>query len=152
MPPKPDPSDPRTWELGDVVSTTDFATEKDGKKELKFNLDAGLYRAVVETKDRFGKEVSAKLQIRVLKPETRRLVLKIPNLFVAPKWTLEPGQEFMALWGTGYDKGRAFIEVEHRGKIAASLLDRSRQDAGQGQAGDRRRHARRLHGARHVRS
>ena len=28
--------------------------------------------------------------------------------------TLQPGQEFMALWGTGYDEGRAFVEIEHR--------------------------------------
>ncbi len=115
--PKPDPSDPRTWELGEVVLKTEFETDKDGKKELQFNLDGGLYRAVAETKDRFGKDVSAKLQIRVLKPDDAKLSLKIPNLFVAPKWTLEPGQEFMALWGTGYNKGRAFIEVEHRGKL-----------------------------------
>jgi uncharacterized protein YfaS (alpha-2-macroglobulin family) len=119
--PKPDPADPRTWELGDVVSTTDFSTEKDGKKELTFNLDPGLYRAVVETKDRFGKDVSARLQIRVLKPDDAKLGLKIPHLFVAPKWSLEPGQEFMALWGTGYEQGRAFIEVEHRGKRLQSF-------------------------------
>lgn len=112
----PDPSDPRTWELGDVVSTVDFATAKEGKTDLTFRLDEGYYRAVVETKDRFEKDVSAKLQIRVLKPDEAKLALKVPHLFTAPKWKLEPGEEFSALWGTGYDKGRAFIEVEHRGK------------------------------------
>ena len=39
----------------------------------------------------------------MLEPEARRLPLKVPNLVAAPKWTLEPGEEFMALWGTGYD-------------------------------------------------
>ena len=34
----------------------------------------------------------------------------------APKWTLEPGQEFMALWGSGYDQARAYLEIDHRGK------------------------------------
>ena len=119
--PKPDPADPRTWELGDVVTTVDFATAKEGKKELAFNLDAGIYRAVAETKDRFGKDVSARMQIRVLKPGDAKLALKVPNLFVAPKWKFEPGEEFMALWGTGYDKGRAFVEVEHRGKKLQSF-------------------------------
>jgi uncharacterized protein YfaS (alpha-2-macroglobulin family) len=118
---KPDASDPRTWELGDVVATVDFATAKEGKTDLNFKLGEGLYRAVVETKDRFEKDVSAKLQIRVLKPDDAKLALKIPNLFAAPKWTLEPGEEFRALWGTGYDKGRAFIEVEHRGKKLQSF-------------------------------
>jgi Bacterial Alpha-2-macroglobulin MG10 domain/Alpha-2-macroglobulin family/MG2 domain len=125
--PKPDPSDPRTWELGDVVSTADFATEKDGKKEVTFNLDPGLYRAVAETQDRFGKPVSARLQVRVLKPDDAKLALKVPHLFAAPKWTLEPGEEFTALWGTGYDTGRAFVEVEHRGqKLQAFWTDAAR--------------------------
>ena len=40
------------------------------------------------------------------------------------------GAEFTALWGTGYDQARAFVEIEHRRKIAAELLDRRRPDAG----------------------
>jgi uncharacterized protein YfaS (alpha-2-macroglobulin family) len=115
-PPKPDPSDPRTWDLGDVVATVPFSTDKDGKKEIAFDLEPGLYRAVVETKDRFGKDVSARLQLRVLKPDDPKLALKVPHLFAAPKWSLEPGDEFTAVWGTGYESGRAFVEVEHRGK------------------------------------
>jgi len=122
--PKPDPSDPRTWELGDVVTTADFSTDKDGKKELTFNLDPGLYRAVAESQDRFGKPVSARLQVRVLKPDDPKLTLKLPHLFAAPKWTLEPGEEFTALWGTGYETGRAFVEIEHRGqKLQAFWTD-----------------------------
>lgn len=119
--PKPDPADPRTWELGEVVKTIDFATAKEGKTDLSIKLDAGLYRAVVETKDRFEKDVSARLQIRVLKPDDATLALKVPHLFAAPKWSLEPGEEFSALWGTGYDKGRAFIEIEHRGNKLQSF-------------------------------
>jgi uncharacterized protein YfaS (alpha-2-macroglobulin family) len=119
--PKPDPSDPRTWELGDEVSTADFATEKDGKKELTFNLDPGLYRAVVETKDRFDKPVTARLQLRVLKPDDAKLGLKVPEAFAAPKWSLQPGEQFTALWGTGYDSGRAFVEIEHQGKLLQSF-------------------------------
>jgi Bacterial Alpha-2-macroglobulin MG10 domain/Alpha-2-macroglobulin family/MG2 domain len=118
---KPDPADPRTWDLGDVVSTTDFATNKDGKTEFKFELPVGLYRAVVETKDRFDKAVTSKLQLRVLKPDDANLAIKVPEVFAAPKWSLEPGEEFMAVWGTGYDKGRAFVEIEHRGKILQSF-------------------------------
>ncbi len=30
---------------------------------------------------------------------------------------MQPGEEFSALWGSGYDKARAFIEIEHRRKI-----------------------------------
>ena len=27
-----------------------------------------------------------------------------------PRWVLEPGMEFMAVWGTGYETGRAYLE------------------------------------------
>ena len=50
----------------------------------------------------------------MLQPEATKLAIKIPQLLAAPDWELQPGQEFMALWGTGYETGRAFIEIEHR--------------------------------------
>ena len=54
----------------------------------------------------------------------------------------------MALWGTGYDKARAFIEIEHRAQDRPGLLDRAGGHAAAGQAGGDRGHARRLHPAR----
>ena len=82
--------------------------------KLSFKLAAGAYRAVLETQDRFGKKVTGKLPLQVLQPEATKLAIRIPNLLAAPDWELQPGQEFMALWGTGYETGRAFIEIEHR--------------------------------------
>ncbi|MCX6929136.1 MAG: hypothetical protein NT154_38855, partial [Verrucomicrobia bacterium] len=38
----------------------------------------------------------------------------IPELLAAPDWNPQPGQEFLALWGTGYETGRAYIEIERR--------------------------------------
>jgi hypothetical protein len=35
----------------------------------------------------------------------------------AATWTVEPGEEFQALWGSGYDTARAFVEIEHRSKV-----------------------------------
>ena len=54
---------------------------------------------------------------RSLQPEATKLAIKIPHLLAAPDWETQPGDEFMALWGTGYDEGRAFIEIEQRNKI-----------------------------------
>lgn len=110
-------SDPNTWPLGEVVQEKGVTTDQTGKLAQNFQLPAGEYRAVFETQDRFGKKVKAMAQIRVLKPEANKLNLKIPNLLAAPKWQLEPGEEFMAVWGTGYNEGRAYVEVEHRGKM-----------------------------------
>lgn len=119
--PRPDSNDVRTWPLGELVKSLDFATEKDGKKELTTKLEVGVYRAILETQDRFGKPVTAQLNLRVINPADTKLGIKIPELFAAPKWSLQPGDEFAAVWGTGYDRGRAFVEVEHRGKLLQSF-------------------------------
>jgi uncharacterized protein YfaS (alpha-2-macroglobulin family) len=112
--PEPDPSDPNTWELADEVASQGVDTDEKGKGSASFKLEAGIYRVMLETKDRFGKEVTARLPVQVLNPSAKALGVKVPNVVAAPKWTLEPGQEFSALWGSGYDKARAFIEIEHR--------------------------------------
>jgi uncharacterized protein YfaS (alpha-2-macroglobulin family) len=118
--PKPDPSNPNSWPLGEVVAERAVATDDTGTTEVAVKLDAGIYRAMLETKDRFGKPVTARLPLQVLKPDAAKLNVKLPNLVAAPKWSVEPGQEFQALWGTGYDSGRAFVEIEHRGKTLQS--------------------------------
>ncbi|MBW8016696.1 MAG: hypothetical protein FVQ82_10950 [Planctomycetes bacterium] len=128
--PEPDLSNPNSWELGDIAVEKKFTTSDEGTKLLKLKLGAGLYRAMLETKDRFGKKVTARLPIQVLDTSTKHLTLKIPNLVAAPKWSLEPGESFNALWGTGYDKGRAYIEIVHRNKpLLAYWTDQGRTQA-----------------------
>ncbi|MBI3192613.1 MAG: hypothetical protein HYZ36_08105, partial [Pedosphaera parvula] len=116
-PEKPDLSDPEWWELGEVVEEKSFTTDAQGNAKLSVRLGVGVYRAMLETQDRFGKKITARARVRVLNPGDTKLAIKIPSLLAAPKWEIEPGEEFMALWGTGYDAGRAFIEVEHRHKM-----------------------------------
>ncbi len=112
--PDPDLSNPNNWELADVAFEKGFTTDAEGSAKLEFTLGTGVYRAMLETQDRFGKKVTARLPIQVVKPADTKLAIKIPHLLSAPKWSLEPGEELMALWGTGYDTDRAFIEIEHR--------------------------------------
>ena len=109
-----DLSNPNNWPLGKVIAETGFTTDTNGLAKLSFKLGAGAYRALLETQDRFGKKVTGKLPLQVLEPEAPRLAVRIPHLLAAPSWQSQPGGEFSALWGTGYDSGRAFIEIEHR--------------------------------------
>ncbi len=44
-----------------------------------------------------------------------------PTSWSHPNGALEPGDEFRALWGTGYETGRAFIEIEHRHEMLQSF-------------------------------
>ena len=112
--PGKDLSNPNNWPLGKVVAEKGFSTDTNGAATLSFKLAAGAYRAVLETQDRFGKQVTGKLPLQVLQPEAAKLAIRIPQVLAAPDWERQPGQEFMALWGTGYESGRAFIEIEQR--------------------------------------
>ena len=115
--PKPDLSNPNSWELGEVAAEHGFTTDAAGKTSFSVKLPPGAYRAMLETQDRFGKKVTARLPLQVLKPDAKALPIKVPCLVATPAWSVEPGGEFMALWGTGYERGRAFLEIEHRGKL-----------------------------------
>lgn len=119
--PLPDASKPLSWELGDAVSSTNFETNGNGKADAKTKLPAGMYRAILETTDKFGKKVTAKYQFTVLNPAADKFNVKVPNLVTAPKWSVEVGEEFTMLWASGYDTARAFVEVEHRGKVVQSF-------------------------------
>ncbi len=118
--PAPDLSDLNTWELGDQVAKKDFETDGGGNTKLTFDLSAGPYRAKLETRDRFGKQVTALLPIKVLDPNAKKLAIKIPDLFMQEKSSVEPGESMRAIWGSGYETARAFIEIEHRGKVLKS--------------------------------
>ena len=115
--PKPDPTNPNSWELGPAVVEEGLTSNAEGKATYTAKLAAGAYRAKFETHDRFGQKVVAWLPLMVLAPDAHKFPIKVPNMVAAPKWTVEPGEEFTALWGTGYEQGRALIEIEHRRKI-----------------------------------
>lgn len=117
IPREPDLSDPNQWPLGEVVQRETFQTDEKGEASLEFPLTAGEYRAVLESTDRVGKAVTALLPLRVLDPTAETFPIRVPNHLSAQSWSLEPGAPFTALWGTGYETGRAFVEIEHRGKI-----------------------------------
>jgi uncharacterized protein YfaS (alpha-2-macroglobulin family) len=113
---KADPANPDSWDVGRSVAIQAFKTDATGKAQVAARLKAGIYRASLETTDRFGKKVTARQTVRVVDPGARHYGVKQQNLVVAPKWSVESGEKFTALWGTGYDTGRAFVELECNGK------------------------------------
>jgi len=110
-------ADLNQWESGPVVAEKGLTTDAKGDLKLSFKLPVGAYRATLETQDRFGKKVTSPVTFKVFNPSAQKFTLKIPHLLDSPDWSVEPGEEFSALWGTGYDAGRAFIEIEHRNKM-----------------------------------
>ncbi len=113
----PDASDPNTWELAGLIHEELFATDAAGQKTIPVLLQAGIYRVMLQTQDRFGKPVTARRTVHVMDPQATHFGMRIANHLAAPKWSVEPGELFTALWGTGYDTGRAFVELECRGQV-----------------------------------
>ncbi|UCF14744.1 MAG: hypothetical protein JSW59_15125 [Phycisphaerales bacterium] len=114
---QPDPSNPDTWETAQLIGEHSFQTDTQGLAVLSVPLEAGIYRAVLQTQDRFGTPVTALHTIHVVDPQASHFTVRVPNHFAVPKWTLEPGELFTALWGTGYETGRAYVELECRGQV-----------------------------------
>ena len=114
--PEPDLSDPNNWELGEVVKELRFKTDDSGATKLDFHLEAGAYRVLLTTRDAFGKEVTARMPLLVVDENAKHLDVHIPNLVLAGKWSIQPGESFHALWGSGYDDARAFVEIEQQGR------------------------------------
>ncbi|XZE18994.1 alpha-2-macroglobulin family protein [Pirellulaceae bacterium SH449] len=115
-----DPSNIATWETADLVEERGLETNDAGSSEQEWKLGQGVYRAVVETQDRFGKPVTSMLNFKVVDPSKSELGIKVPSLVVAPKWSVEPGESFTALWGTGYDKGQAYVELSLGSRVLQS--------------------------------
>ncbi|PTY07383.1 hypothetical protein DB347_08775 [Opitutaceae bacterium EW11] len=118
--PKLDPARPESWENGDTAAREKFRTDADGKAHISAKLGAGIYRATLETTDRFGKKVTAQSVLQVTDPRASRLETKVPDFVAARDWSVEPGTTFTGLWGTGYPAGRAFVEIECRGQALRS--------------------------------
>lgn len=118
--PKPDPANPDSWELGEQVSQRSFTTDASGRTEVNAPLPAGIYRVSLATKDRFGKPVTARQTLQVIDPLAGHYPVKLANHVAAAKWTVEPGETFTGLWGTGYPTGRAYVELECDGRVLRS--------------------------------
>ena len=115
--PAPKPNDTRFWETGEEIESRQIETNEEGLKVEKYELGQGIYRAVFHAKDKFGKEVKISYDLRVIDTKADKYRIKDPFLFTSPTVVMEPGEEFLGIWGSGYETARAFIEVEHRGKL-----------------------------------
>jgi hypothetical protein len=110
------PTDPQTWELGERVFEQGVTTNAEGRFEQTLALKGGVYRVAFEGQDPFGKPVAARLTVQVVNPASNKLGINLPYVAATPRDTVEPGETYQLLWGSGYDQARAFIEVEHQGK------------------------------------
>ncbi len=123
----PTSSNPNDWPLGEVAYETEFETNGAGVASVQGKLAAGVYRAVLQSRDSFGKEVKAILPLQVIDPNADKLDVKVPNLVKVKNRSLEPGETLEMIWGTGYETAQAYVEVEHDGKLLQSYWTRPNQ-------------------------
>jgi len=118
--PTPDLSKINAWPRGEMVSEQELATDAKGTAKATVTLEAGAYHAVYQTTDPSGNKVASEVPLLVHDPSSDQFSIKIANLFRVKNNSVEPGEEFVAVWGTGYESGQAFVEIEHRGKVLQS--------------------------------
>ncbi len=117
--PTPKPADPDTWELGEAVVSRDTTTDpQTGKVEVTATLPVGIYRAVFRIPGQGGApDVRTESTLTVIDPAGDRSPVKRPFAMAAETDSVEAGREFQALVGTGYDRGRALVEISRAGRV-----------------------------------
>ncbi len=119
-PPKPDPANPETWAAGEKVFGVDVETEAaSGRKIETAQLPAGIYRATFEIPPQENRDVpavKATTLIEVIDPAATKYGVKRAFVMKSEKQSVEPDSEFTAIVGTGYDKGRALVEISQSGQ------------------------------------
>ena len=125
-----DPANPLSWPTDEEIQTIDFETNVGGDASIEVGrLPSGIYRAVLETKDRFGKAVSAKHQFTILDPDSSRTKLKLPDLLVVKNSTVEPGGRLSCSMGIWLRNDARFRRTRKSRKNAAAVLDAPQPDA-----------------------
>ncbi|MBF0410213.1 MAG: hypothetical protein HQM10_22905 [Candidatus Riflebacteria bacterium] len=105
------------WATDTVVAEMPFNSGINGNASVTLNIKPGAYRIFVNSRDRYGKEVTAQKDFIALDPTNKSFNVAIPSLFIVKTPSVEPGEIYRALWGTGYKAGRAWIELEKDGKV-----------------------------------
>ena len=117
---KPDLSKINAWPTGAVALEQELETDAEGKTKASFALKAGAFKAVFETTDPAGNLVRSEMPLLVNDVKSDNFAVRIPNYFQVKSKSTEPGEDFVAVWGTGYEEGQAFIELQHRGETVKS--------------------------------
>jgi uncharacterized protein YfaS (alpha-2-macroglobulin family) len=108
----------RTWPKDSVILETRFDTKSENPSPVSLTLPTGLYQIECISKDKFGKEVKVFLPLMVLPDWNKnRFDIKLPSVMRIKDNVVEVGDDLHVLWGTGYKKGRCFVEIEWKGKI-----------------------------------
>ncbi|MBN2432277.1 MAG: hypothetical protein JXQ27_12440 [Acidobacteria bacterium] len=112
------------WPDGRRVTEAPYlfsVAEGAGPTELSFALPAGAYRLVLRTRDAFGAAVEARRHIMVVDPAATAFPVAVPRYYAVRAAQVEVGNEFEAVWGTGYGQGPVLVEYLRDGEVLARV-------------------------------
>lgn len=118
---KTDKSNSRTWEEDKVVFEETFNTSIEGNFACEVKLPEGAYRIKAQSRDRYNTPVNAVADFMVVNSRSESFSIKVPFFFKVTSTDMQPGKDFTAFWATGYGKGPAYIEIEHRNKVVQAF-------------------------------
>ncbi|MCB9233072.1 MAG: hypothetical protein H6581_15550 [Bacteroidia bacterium] len=112
-------ADHTQWEVEKEVFKTQFDTEKDDSLQIPGLKDfaEGMYKAILKTKDKFGKEVSKEYFVQVFQASGKKVALPVMSTFVDRKVMAEPGEKASIQVGTAAQKVKVLCEVEWKGTV-----------------------------------
>ena len=126
----PDQSDFRRWKVGDVVHQQEITTDEKGVAEHEFEMAAGAFNVTFETTDTGGEKVTAESAFAVIDPNSKTFPIKVADYFAAEESSVQPGETWTAVWGTGYETGAAYVEVFHRQQPVSAFWTNAGADEG----------------------
>ncbi len=140
-----------TWELADLVSEQAFKTDATGQATIPVALEAGIYRAMLQTQDRFGKAVTAQQTIQVVDPQADALRRADRQSLRGPELVRRAGRDVHRPSGAPATTPAGPMWSSNAAARSCGPGGRTRPDAGGHQRGGHRGHARRIHAPRHLR-
>lgn len=115
---EPFTDDWRKWPKDKKVYEAGLTTQYENPESVSIALPTGFYRAECYAYDGYGKKVKALLPFMVIPDwDKKHFSLKLPFIVSTKSNTVQVWDNFELLWGTGYETGRCFVEIEHDHKI-----------------------------------
>ena len=109
------------WPVGELKTEQEITTDDDGKATADVKLPVGAWKAVFESTDPAGAPFTAEAAFMVIDPAADKFEIALPDYFAVETKSLQPGETFSAVWGTGYETATAYVEFFHRGELVKSF-------------------------------
>lgn len=125
-----DLSNINNWKIDKELSSFEYKTNTNNDNnnnnsritKIPLKLDAGAYRAILKTVDKFNNKIEEELSFIVLPEvsENTNFNISLPSVFKVKNNNLSVGDKLEAFWGSGYQNVQAYISIVKDNEIIKS--------------------------------